>query len=403
MSKKENKAALKLAPEALFIFGLVAVVGWYAAWRIFNPPVNTGTTQSEQQAEQALKDLEKQLEQKPVLDSPVRDELAEFYKRLAEVAPTYVTREVQCPLDNTPLALPVSKINEAGQRMDNSVGGIASDFMKIAVGPPAGSTAMPDVLVQQWEQLPVTCPDCLNTYQEQDLNNLRWPERLAQLRENWDLAQLSPALARIDSTEWTPDLVQFDHYLSTSAAGTEHIERGWTALSGAYASNFSVWSGEHGYYIPAAAFYALAASEFQTAIDLDWEGLPDKSKAETVMALLVCQRLLGRADDARATIELARQVVQNEPAMLPALEMEEKYLNEGRFSLERVNLENRPAPPIGWQLDLMLPAMNGHISEFREQWAVLLSTDEIVAAINERIAAVAARNSGSGEDKGWNQ
>ncbi|MCB1217827.1 hypothetical protein KDL44_10555 [bacterium] len=402
MKNRDKQGGLRLAPEALFIFGLVAVLGYFAVWRAFNPP-GVFTPDLQGRAEQDLQDrLEKQLEQPPVIDSPVRDELAQFYAQLATVKPTYIGRPVNCPLDNTALQLPVMKLNEQGMHMDNAVGGIASDFMKIAVGPPVGASAMPDLLVQQWEQLPVSCPQCRNTYQEQDLNNLRHPERLQALRDNWELERLSPGLAAIPLADWTPDLVQYGHYLSMRAAANEHIELGWTALSGAYASNFSVWSGEHDYYVPSAAFYALAAAEFQTAIDLDWEGLPQKSRAETVMALLVCQRLLGREAAARETIALAREVLQNEPAMLPALDMEEGYLNDGHFALERVNLGNRPAPIIGWQLDLMLAPMNGHISQFRADWQDLTDVDRILEAMDARIAEIHQQRSAAGTEQAWN-
>lgn len=380
-SKQQKQQALGLAPEVWFIFALVAALGYYAVWRSFNPPVPAATLQPPP----IVKDLEKALEAPPVLDSPVRDELTEYYIWLADIAPTYTTQDVLCPRDNTPLELPVILRNMDGLPMDNAEGGIASDFMKIAVGPPTGSTAMPDLLTQQWEQLPVTCATCKATFQQSDLNNLRWPQRLQAFKDNWDLEQISPGLARFNYREWTPDQVQYCHYLTSRSMLQEHLELGWIALSGAYASNFSVWSGEHSYFIPSPAFYALAAAEFSKAIELDWEGLPDKSKSETIMALLVCQRLLGREDAARSTAEQAREVLQLEPEMLPALEMEQQYLEAGNFSLERVNLTGRPAPLIGWQLDKMLPAMNGHIIEHRPDWQDLHGVDEILAAIEQRL------------------
>ncbi len=381
MKKAEKKPALKLAPEVLFIFALVAVLGYYAVWRTFNP------VQAVQQP--AVSELETQLEKQrsspPPIDSPVRDELTEYYEKLADFTPTYVTRDMACPLDNTPLKLPVLLRNGQGLPMDNAEGGIASDFMKIAVGVPDGGSAMPDLMLQQWEQLPVICPTCNNVYQDASLNNLRWPQRLQALKQNWDLERISAGLKRYGYRDWTPDQLQYGHYLSSREAQMEHLELGWIALSGAYASNFSVWSGEHEYHIPSSAFYALAAAEFRRSIELDWEGLPDKSKSETIMALLVCERLLGREEDAGQTLAQAREILRLEPQMLPALDVEQQLLNAGRFSLERVNLQNRPAPVIGWQLDKMLPAMNGHISEYREAWQGLTGTQEILEAIEAQL------------------
>ena len=379
----DQNSAIVMAPEVLFIIAMMAVFACYAVWRGTHAPgeAELGT------AKLIIPDEPAGLGLDP--DNPVRSELQEYYVWLAERAPVYGVRSINCPLDNTPLELPYIQRRADGSLMDNSQGGIATDFMKIAVGPPTGMSPQPDLLVQQWEQLPVSCPSCLNTYQETDLNNLRHPQRLQALREHWNLIDISPGLAAIPLDEWTPDAVQFCHYLSSREAQTEHLELAWIALSGAYASNFVVWSGESGYHIPSAAFYALAAAEFRTAIELGWEGLPEKSRSETILALLECQRLLGREPEARATLAQAREVLQLEPALLPVLEMEERFLDESRYSLERVNLDNKPAPPIGWQLDKLLPAMNGHIAQFREDWQTLRNPAEAVAAINSLLAAPA--------------
>jgi hypothetical protein len=365
-----------MSPEVLFLTALMGIFACYVVWRGMHPvqqqaemsqPVPASAVPDQPQAPQS---------------SPAQNALAEFYRMLAERAPSYISREVACPLDNTILQLPVIERLPDGRLKDNSVGGIATDMMKIAVGPPIGSSPQPDLLKQQWELLPVSCPSCGNTYQEIDINNLRHPSRLQALKENWNLAELSPGLAAVPAADWTPDVVQFGHYLSSREAQTEHIELAYIALSGAYASNFVVWSGEHAYHIPSAAFYALAAAELQTAIELGWEGLPDKSKSETIMTLLECQRLLGRREAALQTLELARQILQLEPALKPVLEMQERYIADEHYALERVNLDNRPAPPIGWQLDLMLPAMNGHIAQYRQDWQAEQAPAAIVAEIN---------------------
>ena len=379
--QSEQNPAIVMAPEVLFIIAIMAVFAGYVVWRgthaaAGHAPVSETIVVPDKPATLGLD-----------ADNPVRTQLTEYYSWLALRAPEYGTRSIVCPLDGSQLELPYIKRTANGQLMDNNQGGIASDFMKIAVGPPAGSSPQPDLLVQQWEQLTVTCPSCLNTYQETDVNNLGHPQRLQALRENWKLSDISPGLASVPFTDWTPDEVQYCHYLSSREAQTEHLELAWIALSGAYASNFVVWSGESDYHIPSAAFYALAAAEFQTAIELGWEGLPDKSKSETILALLECQRLLGRETDARATLEQARAVLQLEPALMPVLDMEEQYLNEGRYSLERVNLENAPAPPIGWQLDMMLPGMNGHIAQYRADWQNSMNPAEIVSAINTLLMA----------------
>lgn len=365
-----------MSPEVLFITALMGVFACYVVWRGMHPHVHT-----ESVAQQARVSATAPQRQEPGQDPP-RNALTDFYGMLAERAPTYVTREIVCPLDNTSLQLPLIKRLPDGRLMDNNVGGIATDMMKIAVGPPIGSSPQPDLLKQQWELLPVSCPSCGNTYQEIDINNLRHPARLQALKEHWNLAELSPGLAAVSPTDWTPDEVQFGHYLSSREAQTEHIELAYIALSGAYASNFVVWSGEDAYHIPSAAFYALAAAEFQTAIDLGWEGLPDKSRSDLILALLECQRLLGRSADARRSLDLAKKIIELEPALKPVLDMQERFLAEDHFALERVNLEGLPAPVIGWQLDMMLPAMNGHIEQYRADWQENMAPAAIVEAIN---------------------
>ena len=69
------------------------------------------------------------------------------------------------------------------------------------------------------------------------------------------------------------------------------------------------------------------------------------------------------------------------------LEQLKAALDAGDYSLERVRIEGLTAPPVGWYLDTMLPAINGHITEHRADWNTLDDPAEIEQAIIARIAA----------------
>jgi hypothetical protein len=304
---------------------------------------------------------------------------ASFWDGLAQRAPEYTTVSYNCPVDGTALDVP-------NRVRDNRYGGVASDFMKITLAPPEGGYGQPDLTMQEWEMMPATCPTCGATYMEIDLLNLSsqmLPGGLAALQE-WDLAEAAPPLADVPPAEWTRDEQLFVRYLTHRQAGFPGTELGYAALPAAYASNFAVWYGKD-YAVPSVAYYALAAARMRADLD---SGLPEREgeRALIMFDLAELYRLLGRPEDASAWFDSALDSGLLDEGRLAALEQLGASLEAGDFSLERVKIEGLTAPPVGWYLDTMLPAINGHISEHRADWNSLDDPAVIEGAIVQRIA-----------------
>lgn len=313
-------------------------------------------------------------------DAPIlTDATTSFWDGLAQRAPEYTIRPSECPVDGTALTVP-SRVR------DNRYGGVASDFMKITLAPPPDEFSQPDLTMQEWEKMPVSCPTCGATFMEIDLLNLSSqmvPGGLAALKE-WDLAEAAPPLADVPPEQWTRDEQLFVRYLTHKQAGFPGTELGYAALPAAYASNFSVWYGKD-YAVPSAAYYALAAARMRADLDA---GLPEREgeRALIMFDLGELYRLLGRPQDSADWFGRALDTGQLDEGRLSALEQLKAALDAGDYSLERVRIEGLDAPPVGWYLDTMLPAINGHITEHRADWNTLDDPAAIEQAIFERIA-----------------
>jgi hypothetical protein len=81
----------------------------------------------------------------------------------------------------------------------------------------------------------------------------------------WDLSKLCPPLAAIAPDQWTDDERNYDHYFTIRQMGFNGTEAGFAALDAAYASNFALWHGDRR-AVPGAAYYALAAAEFEKSL-----------------------------------------------------------------------------------------------------------------------------------------
>lgn len=297
--------------------------------------------------------------------------LDEFWQRVTEHQPKVETITYACPVDGAPLAVP--SIIE-----DNRLGGVASDMMELALAPPVGGIGPPDLTKQRFNIDLATCPKCGATFAEVDLPSVGREEAKEALKA-WDLAKLAAPLAAIPAVQWSADERALAHYLTLRQAGLSPVELGIAALDGAYCCNLAVALGQKR-RLPAPAFYALAAACFADGLQRD-ETRDARSASFCALMLGETSRLLGRQAQAQAAFAKARKLGGLDDASLHVLGQLEGHLAAGRFSLERVELPRVATPPLGWYLDLMLPAMNGDIAAYRGEWAGLTEQDAIVARI----------------------
>lgn len=305
--------------------------------------------------------------------------LVSFWEGVAQRAPQYNPQPETCPVDNTRFDVP-HKVR------DNRYGGVASDLMKISLAPPVEQYGQPDLSKQEWEQMPATCPSCGATFMEIDLINLQSgmvPDANKALK-SWNLTDACPPLVDVPQDKWTSDERLFVHYLTLKKAGFPGTELGYAALTAAYGTNFAIWYGED-YSVPSPAYYALAAALMRKDVEA---GLPasDAERAAVEFDLGELYRLLGRADDSAKWFGEARDSGKLEPSRVEVLKQLEDSLNAGDFALQRVKIANFKAPPVGWYLDTMLPAINGHITQYRADWNTMDDPAEIEKAIVARIA-----------------
>jgi hypothetical protein len=229
------------------------------------------------------------------------------------------------------------------------------------------------------------------------------------------------------------------------------VELGFAALQGAYCSNMSLYLGRD-YRITAAAFYALAAAHFRHALDNNTnvpENLRMGAQAQAMTAIEIGEtnRLLGRREESQAGFDQARQIavadikalesqiplveaeIEAQRARLPApgspeaqsghtLQREiakkeqklknlrgwisaqqqnleviavlEGYLHAGDYKLHRYTPEGVPAPPIGWYIDMLLPAINGELEVQRSNWSSLRLPEQIVEQMLQQIGPAPA-------------
>ncbi len=373
----ENESIMKEWWPVLFIFGFLA------ALFIFVFTVGVKTDEHQHDAHQAGAQSQQpgtQGQQAPLTPQE------QFWVSVEEHKPVYSPVTSNCPIDDTPVEL---KHVES----DNRLGGVATDLMKVALGPPPTGVGRPDFELQEFEQLLGTCPECGATFMQIDLINIRslLGQKAIDALKDWDLADAAPALADKPFDTWTYDEKSLARYLTLKQAGFPHYELGFYALSGAYCSNFAVWYGRE-YTIPSPAFYALAAAEF--ASDLE-HGRPERisERAPVALSLAELYRLLDRPDEANKWFETAIELFQEASdtgGMQP--ESIEHYLKvtsamhalvgQRDLALQVVNIPGMPPPPLGnWYLEEMLPNINGHIIEHRPDWAGLTDPGKITTNI----------------------
>jgi tetratricopeptide (TPR) repeat protein len=280
-------------------------------------------------------------------------------------------------------------------------GGDSTDLMSISMALDATNPRRPVPGKQEWQLKTFTFPKSRATYMEYDLTptGLGLAANAQSNMRQWDLAQLCPPLGQLDPAQWTQDERQYVHYLTRHAMGMPDSEIAFAALWAAYASNFALWQGQER-SVPAAAYYALAAAHFEQ--QLSTAGLPTpRSTAITWMICGECHRLLGRFEDAlrcfaqaaRISSELEQKAAMGE--QIDALHDPEKAMLELYFQLcaaedsqlHRQPFTRIPEPPIGWYIDLLLPAINADLAVERDNWRSPSSPAEIREAITARIKA----------------
>ena len=318
-----------------------------------------------------------------------------FWGEIEKNQPTYSSVIYQCPVDGTEIAVP-------SRQKTNGVGGIASDLMKLAIAVPETVVGPPKLDVQEWQLGLATCPTCAATYLEVDLLNIRnkalFPGADVKLK-TFRLSELSPALAAIDPARWTDDQQNFAHYLTLKQAGYPDSELGFAALQCAYATNFAVYYGDE-YSVPSPAYYSLAAAHMKDSV-AQGPGVNERAYAAVAMTCGELYRLLARPDDARAMFDKAAAVYKDAPAESPQKLYDEPALNalralldSGSSGLEHMNVDQRPQPPIGWYVQMMLPNINAHIAERRGYW---LKFDDAAEILREIEAEFAGRSAASAE------
>jgi hypothetical protein len=364
-----------------------------------------------------------------------------FAEAIEQRQPVYTTTKWNCPVDQVELDVP----QQASRNANNRFGGVATDLMAIALGPPPAEGGRPSLDKQDWEMLLVTCPQCGATFHGIDL----WQLQNGNYKiEHWNLKELVPVLAEKDFSTWTVEERILVRILTQRAAGVEDVELAFSAIQGAYAANFNTWYGTE-VHIPSDAFYALAAAYFRRALE-SGEGLNTQARSIASQTMGEAYRLLGRSKDAQAAFAAALEVEINAVAESPAnyasweadwdgdgqvdengtdepilkvpyqapgqyhpaftfytdsgdeistvtldvavnmdqfqfqvLTQLEGLLANHRFSLEIAQIEQMDEPPGGWYLSEMLPAINGHIAEHRDDWNSLDDPEAIIAAIVE--------------------
>jgi hypothetical protein len=307
-----------------------------------------------------------------------------FYDLLAERQLRIEYVQMACPIDGTVLEVP----ELARRHSRNRFGGVATDLMSISLAPPAEGRGRPDVGLQDWEALLVTCPLCGATYHGIDIFHLQQATRYRI--DEWELSAIAPALAARPSEDWTTDERIYTRLLTQRAGGVPSVELGFTALQGAYAANFGTWYGKT-VRIPSPAFYALAAAYFADALVTDSEMQP-LTRASTALPLGECYRLLGRPADAAETFALVRSLGAFDEsntehrAARAALSQLEQLLAAEDYSLHRAEIPEFDEPPVGWYIDEMLPAINGHIAQHRADWAALGEIDALHQQILDLLA-----------------
>jgi len=236
-------------------------------------------------------------------ESSAAEKAQRFAEAIEQRQPVYTTTKWNCPVDQVELDVP----QQASRNANNRFGGVATDLMAIALGPPPAEGGRPSLDKQDWEMLLVTCPQCGATFHGIDL----WQLQNGNYKiEHWNLKELVPMLAERDFGTWTVEERILVRVLTQRAAGVEDVELAFSAIQGAYAANFDTWYGKE-VHIPSDAFYALAAAYFRRALE-SGEGLNTEARSIASQTMGEICRLLGRSTDAEAAFAAARAPLQVE-------------------------------------------------------------------------------------------
>jgi hypothetical protein len=361
-----------------FVIGMltsVLVSGWLLGWfGGSRQPVAPGSdSTAPQPAASPASAPEAVAVSLPVVDDP------EFLAQLEERKPVFGSTPRPCFVCGTEF-----KVRAGDARRSNSLGGVATDVMSLALSPPLEEGGPPNINRQSFDALLSTCPTCGATYFEIDYTNLNGsilPGGTNNLKSGFNLMELAAPLAQKPQNEWTYDEQSLVRYLTQRTAGFPSYELGYTAVSGAYSSNLSAFLGRD-HNIPGAAFYALAAAHFKQYLDA---GQYDNELGAALIAMELGElyRLLGRHTDATAAFAKARELNKLDPQTLKILAHLEQLNGAGDKALHRAPLEEVEAPPIGWVVDLTLPAINAELDAERERWAAVDDPQQITAQMLE--------------------
>jgi hypothetical protein len=246
---------------------------------------------------------------------------------------------------------------------------------------------------QEWQLKLATAPVSKATYMEVDFVNLK----AGRTRDNgvrmkqWNLGELSPPLAALPPDQWTDDERNFVHYFTVRQMGYDDTECGFAALWAGYASDFALWHGERR-AVPAAAYYALAAAQFDQALAAG--GPPDKRAAAVTWILDgELHRILGQeAAATRCVAEAEKQRAELQKPEQQALDFEKELLGRHDHHLQRLDSTQLRTPPIGWYIDYLLPAMNGDLDVERDHWSKLEGVQAVIDEINHTLATTSTPN-----------
>lgn len=294
--------------------------------------------------------------------------------RNPQFKPNFPLKDKTCPLHaDELLQVPVKVLQGEFLRVysDNSFGGVATDMMKIGLGPPSSGELVgpPSIAIQDFDSLLATCKKTGATFSMQDLQHIESNMPYAGAGDKllgWDLKKVCPVLAGRGQDTWTSEERRLVRLLTQSQCGVEDSELGFTALQGAYASNYAVYVGRE-YHIEADAFYALTAAYMERALkNKSVKG--DIANATVQMTVGEIYRLMGDKENALRYFKLAKDSGKLDKAGSQVLDQVTALAQKGDFNLARAEVQAVPDPPIGWYLDKMLPAMNVQISLMRSSW-----------------------------------
>lgn len=343
----------------------------------------------------------------------------DFQRVLRDRSPRYADEERPCPVCGQLFMVPMGLPNSG-----NMFGGVGTDSMPVALGAPPEGEGAPQLDCQDYDKLLVGCPSCracFNGLDHAEYSGGSPFNALSNLRGGWKIETAAPALKDKPIEAWTLDERAFVRYLTRSTAwrgeAGADIELSFAALDGASTTNMSIYLGRD-YHIPAAAFYALCAAHCRLALAAQPD-LPERNArgaAMLAMQLGECSRLLGRDADSAAAFGQAEEWIQTSIAtaqeQLEAARREGKkqaemdqsylldtakgqhyylkqlagYLKDGDRHLHRLKARKERRPPVGWYIELMLPAINGELDSTREAWTQAREPGQIVEQINAMLA-----------------